>query len=230
MTAMLLRTIVSSVALAAVLAAPASAAVKLDTPLRPCYVVAQQEQRELIFVNASGFTPFGKVEIVLDDIVQLPADVLRDGTVKGQVRAPWEEEGSRPFTLRVSELGNPANTLTANAMVTRLSVEQSPARASTSQPVRFKGRGFMDFTKPVYAHYVFARKVRKSVRLGLPKGPCGSFNVRRKQFPFKKKSPDRGTWTIQFDQNSYYNANAAVRVPLTIKVRRMLKPQRAQGR
>jgi hypothetical protein len=115
-------------------------------------------------------------------------------------------------------------------MVTRLSVEQSPSSASTRQRVRFKGRGFMDFTKPIYAHYVFAGKVRSSVRLGLPKGPCGSFNVRRKQFPFKKKSPDRGKWTIQFDQNSYYDANAAVRVPLTIRVRKMVKPRQPQAR
>jgi hypothetical protein len=229
MTAMLLRTIAPTVVLVAVLAAPASAQVKLDVALKPCYVVAQQSQREPINVFAAGFTPFQKVDIVLDDIFQYQADVLFDGKVQGVVPAPFEEEGSRPFTLRLSEVGNPANTLTETTMVTRLSVEQTPPSASTSQRVRFKGRGFVDFTKPVYAHYVFARKVRKSVRLGVPKGPCGSFNVRRKQFPFKK-SPDRGKWTIQFDQNSYYDANAAVRVPLTIKVRRMVKPRPAQAR
>jgi hypothetical protein len=230
MTAMLLRTIASSVALAAVFAAPAQAQPTLVEPLKPCYVVAQQEQRETIAINATGFTPFRPVDLYIDEILQYQeASALRDGSVLGQLRAPWEEEGTRPFTLRLSELDNPANTLTATAMVTRLSVEQSPSSASTSQRVRFKGRGFMDFTKPIYAHYVFAGKARRSVRLGLPKGPCGSFNVRRKQFPFKK-SPSRGKWTIQFDQNSHYDANAAVRVPLTIKVRKLVKPRRAQGR
>ena len=83
--------------------------------------------------------------------------------------------------------------------------------------MRFRGRGFTDLTRPVYAHYVFAGKSQKTVRLGMPTGDCGLFSVRRKQFPFKK-SPRVGVWTIQFDQASSYDPKAAVRVPMTIKV------------
>ena len=76
-------------------------------------------------------------------------------------------------------------------------------------------------------HYVFAGKSKRTVELGLPTGDCGRFSVRRKQFPFKK-SPQRGVWTIQFDQEARYNPKASPRVPLTIKVR--VKPTRAQAR
>jgi hypothetical protein len=191
--------------------------------------VAQQNQRQLVTIAASGFTPFKTVEVVMDDIFQTHADVLYDGHVNGRWPAPWEEDGTRPFTLRLSEVGNPANTLTATSMVTRLGVEQSPRSASTRDKVRFKGRGFMDLATPVYAHYVFAGKVRRTVKLGLPKGPCGTFSVRKRQFPFKK-SPNQGRWTIQFDQNSYYNPKALVRVPMTIKVRKTPKQGSARAR
>ena len=112
--------------------------------------------------------------------------------------------------------------------MTRLSVEQSPERAATNDRVRFRGRGFMA-DAPVYAHYVFAGKSRRTVRIGMPSGDCGLFSVRRKQFPFKRQ-PARGLWTIWFDQEAHYNPKAAVRVPLTIRVRSRIKPRRARAR
>jgi hypothetical protein len=145
------------------------------------------------------------------------------------VPAPFIEDGQRVFSLRVTEQDHPNNTVIAFAKVTRLSVEQVPARARTGQRVRFRGRGFTDLTRPVYAHYVFAGKSRSTVRVGFPEGDCGLFSIRRKQFPFKK-SPRRGVWTIWFDQERVYNPQAAVRVPLTIKVRPRIRPQRARPR
>jgi len=222
MSTMFLRSIVSSVAIAALFAAPAQAAPELVTPLDPCYVVAQENQRQPVLVVARGFTPLNPVEIFIDNVPQTTTTALGDGTINGNVLAPFQEEGTGPFTLRLSEVEVPTNTLAATTLVTRLAVEQSPPRASTAQRVRFKGRGFTEPGLPVYAHYVFAAKARKSVRLGLPKGPCGTFNFKRKQFPFKK-SPRRGTWTIQFDQHPQYNPKAPVRVPMTIRVRTMAK-------
>ena len=227
MTAMFLRSIIPFLVLAAAVAAPAQAAPSL-TPLEPCYVVAQVDQRQPITVEAAGFTPFQKVDVFIDDVWQITAPVLLYGDIKGSVLPPFIEEGTRPFTLRLSEVGTPANTLTQTTMVTRLAVEQSPRSASTNQRVRFKGRGFLD-KAPVYAHYVFAGKARKSVKLKTPSGPCGTFTVRRDQFPFRK-APARGKWTIQFDQNPYYSATAPVRVPLTVTVRKMPKQASARAR
>ncbi|MDA0168799.1 hypothetical protein OJ998_06840 [Solirubrobacter taibaiensis] len=217
MSTMFLRSLLSVGVLTAIFAAPAQAAPELTSPLKPCYLVANQDQREPIPITATGFTPFSKVGVYLDDILQFETQVLVGGDITGGIVAPFQEEGTGPFTLRLSETNMPTNVITRTTLVTRLAVEQSPRRASTAQRVRFKGRGFMEPGLPVYAHYVFAGKVRESVRLGVPKGPCGTFSIKRPQFPFEK-SPRRGKWTIQFDQLPHYNPKAPVRVPMTIRV------------
>jgi hypothetical protein len=241
---MLLRTLLLTAAFAAIGAAPAAALPQLN-PLKPCYVAAQQEQREFVVVDGFSFTPFAFVDILVDDTVQPKSDpndpepqAAYDGTLKGSVKAPFIESGQRQFTLRVTERANADNTASATAKVTRLSVEQVPAKASTRDRVRFRGRGFtmrlptpvpgVTTPAPVYAHYVFAGKSRKTVRIGTPTGDCGLVSSKRRQFPFKK-SPQVGVWTIQFDQEPVYNPKAQIRVPLTIRVKRMIKPQRARA-
>jgi hypothetical protein len=223
MTSMFLRTTLIAATLTAALTAPAGAA-ELTLPLKPCYVVASENQRQTIDVRAKGFGTFSSVDVFVDEVLQNQPPTLFDGTVSGTVFAPWNEEGQRPFTLRITEPSAPANTVEASSMVARLSVEQSPPSASTSERVRFKGRGFLAAGQPVYAHYVFARKARKTVKLGVPQGPCGTISVKRKQFPFKS-SPRVGVWTIQFDQNPRYDPKAAVRVPLVVKVRKTARQE-----
>src|SRR5690349_4141216 len=102
MSSMFLRTTLIAVTLTAFVAAPASAA-ELTQPLKPCYIVASEAQREPIDVVAKGFTPFGNVEVFVDEVLQQRPPVLFDGTISGTVFAPWHEEGQRPFTLRITE-------------------------------------------------------------------------------------------------------------------------------
>jgi hypothetical protein len=230
MSTMLLRSLTTGAAVAALAAAPASAAPVFTTPLKPCYVAAQEPQREFIDVETAGFTPLADVDVYLDDILQtgVAAKATLDGRVIGKVQAPFPQTPQRTFTLRLTEHNAVANTVAATSMVTRVSVEQLPEAAKTSDRVRFKGRGFTK-PAPIYAHYVFAGKSRRTVELGMPENACGLFSVKRKQFPFKK-SPRVGVWTIQFDQEQRYNPVADVRVPLTIKVKKTIRPQRARAR
>jgi hypothetical protein len=232
---MLLRTMLLAAVVSALSAVPALARTT-DPPfldgIKPCYVAAQESQREYVAVSGHNFTPFAYVDLYVDDIQQTgagdqpQADV--HGLLAGAVQAPFIEEGERTFVLRASERDNPTIFATHPAKVTRLSVEQTPPAAATSDRVRFKGRGFTDLTRPVFMHYVFAGKSKRTINLGLPTGDCGLFSVKRKQFPFKK-SPQVGVWTIQFDQSIKYDPKASPRVPLTIKVRRKIKPTRAQA-
>jgi hypothetical protein len=228
MSSMLLRSMFTGAALAVLAAAPASASPVLS-PLNPCYVAAQEQQREFVTVHAAGFTPLVAIDVFVDDIQQPESPMSAfDGSLDGSVQAPFPDTDQREFTLRLAEHANPASTVSATSKVTRLAVEQVPARASTDDRVRFKGRGFMK-PFPIYAHYVFAGKSRRTVRVGFPTGDCGLFSIKRRQFPFKK-SPRVGVWTIQFDQEHRYNPNAAVRVPLTIKVKKTIRPRRARAR
>ena len=238
---MLLRSLFVAAAFAALAAAPA-AAEPILADLEPCYVAAQEDQTEPVEVDGAGFTPTKTVDIFIDGIqADISPTVDLEGKILGTVDAPFIEEGERQFTLRVAErettAGGVINQVTKTARVTRLSVTQSPSRAATREHVRFRGRGFTETVqpdlagpfRPVYAHYVFAGHSQKTVRLGVPTGPCGRFSVKRKQFPFKN-SPRRGVWTIQFDQERVYNAKAAVNYRLTVRVSKQVKPQRARAR
>jgi hypothetical protein len=225
MWTMFKRSITAATLLAALTAAPAYATPAI-APLKACYVAARDDQREFVNVSASGFTPLTKVDVFIDNIQQpeVPLSAF-DGTISGTVRAPFPEVPQRSFELRLTEEGPSGQSATADAQVTRLSVEQVPKQAQTNSRVRFKGRGFTQ-DLPVYAHYVFAGKSRSTVNLGMPTQPCGLFSIKRRQFPFSKR-PQVGVWTIQFDQSPKYDPGAPVRVPLTIRVKRRIKPQRA---
>jgi hypothetical protein len=234
---MLLRTTLLAAAFAVLAAVPASAQAPAPAPLldglAPCYVAATEFQREYVTVSGHYFTPYANVDIFVDDVLQtIPGQqpqVQFDSSITGSVQAPFVEEGQRAFTLRVTEHDTPANSAITTSKVTRLSVDQTPAAASTSQRVRFRGRGFTDLMTPVYMHYVFAGKSKKTIEIGLPTGDCGLFSVKRKQFPFQK-SPQVGVWTIQFDQKPKYDPKASPRVPLTVKVRKVVKPKSARAR
>jgi hypothetical protein len=231
---MVLRSMILGAALAALPAAPAFAQEppKLD-PLKACYVAAQENQTELVDIVAHGFTARSTIDIYVDETTKFSAPVLLNGDVSGHIPAPFVDAGEREFTVRLVDPGNPAKTVSTVSRVTRFSVEQVPKSAKTEEKVHFRGRGFTLINPdtglpwPVYAHYVFGGKALKTINLGIPKGPCGTFNIKRRQFPFKKR-PRVGTWTIQFDQLSYYNPAATVQVPMQIKVRRAPKRPRAR--
>jgi hypothetical protein len=223
------------VAALAVALSPARAAAlpspSLDT-LAACYVAAQQDQRQPVAISAHGFTPNALIDVYVDNILQptppgtpVPqADA--NGDLLGSVPAPYIPFGVHRFVLRLAEHDHPENTVTATSKVAALTVEQRPGRASTRSRVRFSGRGF---TEPgvVYAHYVFAGRSHKTVRISRTRGDCGQFSRRMRQFPFRH-TPKVGHWTIQFDESRHYDPAAKVLVRLTVKVNRTIKPKRAK--
>jgi hypothetical protein len=113
------------------------------------------------------------------------------------VPAPFVASGSRTFKVTLTEDNNPANTVSATAKSTALGVTLTPREARPSQRIRFKGLGFTA-DRPVFAHYIYKGKVRKTVRMQRRPGECGSFSARRRQIPIDR--PRLGVWTVQFDQ------------------------------
>ena len=200
----------------AALAAPAAAAPAL-APLKPCYVAVDERSREAVGVSGSGFTPYSTV------------DVSRDGTIErmgvqtdaagnlpfGAIEAPAVQRGRQPFTVTATERGNDANVVTLTSEVARLGVRVTPRVARPVQRVRLRGLGFTA-PQPIYAHYVRAKKIRETVRLAIPGGSCGAFDVRRRQFPFR---PRPGRWILQIDQQRRYDpvpSTAVVRIDIDV--------------
>lgn len=220
---MIARLTAATTLLIAVPAAAASAAPTLDQ-LSPCYASAGSEdsQREAVPVRGSGFSPGAAVDILIDGqrVRGAQADVF--GVLDGSVTAPYQKTGERPFTITVVETKAPNVTASVSSRVTNLAVTLRPSRAKPSRRVRYRGRGFMN-DAPVFAHYVFNGKVRKTVRLARRStGPCGTFSVKRRQIPIDR--PRTGEWLVQVDQRRDYDAPPGTNwVHVLINVRRVFQ-------
>jgi hypothetical protein len=184
-----------------------AAAAPVLWPLKPCYDAAEDTDsgREQVLLAGTGFTPGARVDVAIDgsNVVSSVA-IDADGNLPaGTINAPFVDSGQRPFTVTVTEKGNLAQSVAAQALVTRLGVTVKPMRARAGARVRFRGAGFTA-GGPVYLHYLHRGKVRRTVRLvRRPEGPCGTFEVRRPQFPF---TPAVGRWWVRVDQLEHYVA------------------------
>jgi hypothetical protein len=189
---------------------PAAAEAATIAPLKPCYVTAgtpAAQQREGVGIQAAGFTPNSTVSLAIDGQVvpggeNLQVDANGNLTLQpDQVQAPFIEKGSRQFSVTLTQTDNPANTVTATSRTTALAVTGKPRRAPLRKRILFRGRGFTA-DKPVYAHYVYKGRLRKTVRMARKTGTCGTWRARRRQIPLA--NPAFGVWTIQFDQSKKY--------------------------
>ena len=216
----LLRPILLGAALAA--AAPQAAQAAELAPLSPCYRSVDFDTREAMTVRGTGFTPGELVDAAIDGVVVDTATALPNGEVQGQVTAPYQERGERPFTLTLTEVDQPANKASAASRVTALAFRLKPRKKAPSQRVRFIGRGFTD-SAFVYAHYVRKGKLRKTVLLGAAQGPCGRIDVRRRQIPIDR--PATGRWTLQVDNQQRFSTQpVSVFVRWAINVQRTPRP------
>jgi hypothetical protein len=219
---MFARNAAATGALLFALLVPAAAhAAPVMSPLKPCYVTANTAagpQQEGVAIQASGFTPNSKVDLAIDGAqpnggAGLQTDQTGSITLPPEtVPAPFIPSGQKPFTVTLTEQGNPANTVSASSLTTALGVDLKPQRARPSRVIRFKGSGFTG-KKPVYAHYVYKGKVRKTVRMARKTSDCGGWTSHKRQIPVADAKT--GTWIVQFDQSKKYrnarNPNSGLR-------------------
>jgi hypothetical protein len=206
----------------AALPAAALATPVLTQPLRPCYVSVDPAAREVVNIHAAGFTPAEAIDVQVDGTSQIQTyEANRFGNVFAKIQAAYQARGEAPMTVSLAERDNPANTLTLQTRVTALAVTLKPKDARTSDLIRFRGRGFTR-QKPIWGHYVFGGRVRKTVRLAAgPASACGTFSVRRPQIPILHPRP--GRWKLQVDQQRRYSPKPkSVSVPVFITVRRTI--------
>ena len=198
-------------ALLVALVVPASAEAVVEmAPLKPCYVGAETPsgpQTEGITIRATGFTANSTVTITVDGQPVANGQAFQtdaNGALNlapNAVPAPFPANGTREFPVQLTEVGNEANTATATARTTPLGVTVKPRRAKPSQRIRFNGSGFTG-DAPVYAHYVYKNKHRKTVRMARRTGTCGAWSARKRQIPVRTPGP--GRWIVQFDQSKRY--------------------------
>lgn len=206
-------------------ASPAAAAPTL-APLKACYVsVGVDDQTgntisETVDVTGTGFTPNSEVALAVDGNTAGRAVADSAGAIKAAVQTPLQEKGERDFAVTATD--NVHGTVLSTTRVTALNVTVSPRRAKPTQRVTIAGRGFTAPGKAVYAHYTRRGKDRRTVKLARPAGACGTFRMRRRQFPLRR--PATGLWILRIDQEKKFRARPRTAfVDLEIFVRRVVR-------
>jgi len=212
---------------AAVFAGQAGAASAATmAPLEPCYWSNPVLQvGEPILLVARGFSPNAQVDILLDGAptdIAVTADAAGNFPPGVKVGPPIERKSQRAFTLSLVERGNTGNTVSFKSLTSLLSVGFRPKEGSPRRRVTFAGRGFTR-AKRVYLHYRYKGRTKKRVDIRA-KGPCGTFRIHRRLFPFPHVAT--GEWRLQFDHEKAYRREPGVGFLLPVVVSEQVRTSR----
>ena len=99
--------------------------------------------------------------------------------------------------------------------VVPLTLFVTPKRAAAKRKVTFSFGGFVERTS-IYEHIVYKGKAIKTTLFGTPRAPCGSLKRTVTQLPLKTPKP--GAYTLQFDLEAGYSADARPAVRTSVRV------------
>jgi hypothetical protein len=194
---------------AAAAAAPAgAAAIKTDACVR--YVAGQATMT----IIGAGYTPGGTVTLATTTKAKpTPAafassPVTATGAFLASTLPPAFSSPSRnleSFALIGADNSNPAAPVLAGTpfQVVRFGLTTKPAPRKPSSKVTYTARGFTT-GKRVYIHFRFNGVTRRTVSLGVAKGPCGIASTRMRALPTKALY---GQWTTYTNQSKKFKAN-----------------------
>lgn len=191
-------------ATAAVAAAPAGAATLTTDPCVP-YVKGQATMPIL----GQGFTPGGAVTLAATSAARrnpttfASGPVLANGGFLATTKPPAFSSPRRTletFTLVGLDSANPAAFGTTTFKVVRFGLSAKPAPKRPTSRITYTARGFTP-GKPVYIHFRFRGATRRTVSLGVAKGPCGIAARRMRALPTRARY---GTWTSYTNQSKRF--------------------------
>jgi hypothetical protein len=191
------------VAALAMAAQPAQAATITTVPCFP-YVQGVSAKMPII---GTGFTPSGLVRVHTSTGKATPQILTSSssdaaGAFGIEAFPPSFSPSSRnlqTFNLIGEDRTNPAAPIFAAStfQMARFGLTSSPASPKRpGQKVRYTARGFTA-GKPVYIHFRFGGKTRRTVKLGVAKGACGIVSKRMRALPTKVRYGDWRTYTNQ---------------------------------
>lgn len=202
------------------MAVPSAQAAEVRT--LPCvnYVSGQQTMP----VAAAGFTPGGLVTLYtstanrpapriltsarldgLGGLLSVPPAQAVPGVTQHQLPPSFAplNRNLQTFTLFAEDRSNPAAPIVASSsfQVVRFGMTRKPNPKRPSQTVTYTARGFFP-GRPVYAHFRFRGVTRRTVSLGVAKGPCGITTRKMRALPTKVRY---GTWRAYIDQSRRFS-------------------------
>ena len=191
---------------AAAAAAPAGAALlRTDACVR--YVARQATMP----IYGEGFTPNGFVTLSTVTKAKPAPSTFSSSVVQPsgaflKVTTPPAfssfNRNLETFGLVGVDSANPAAPVLATFQVVRFGLTTKPTPSRPTTRVTYTARGFTP-GKPVYVHFRFDGKTRRSVKLGVASGPCGIVALRMRALPTKARY---GTWTTYTNQSRTFSA------------------------
>lgn len=182
-------------------AAPAGAAT-LQTDACVRYVAGQPTMT----IVGTGFTPSGSATLASttkakpSPVAFASSPVLPNGGFVTRTLPPAFSSPNRTlqsFTLVGLDTANPAAFGTTPFQVVRFGLTTKPTPRRPTSRVTYTARGF-DAGKRVYVHFRFRGMTRRTVSLGVAKGPCGIATRRMRALPTKALY---GPWTTYTNQS-----------------------------
>lgn len=164
-------------------------------------------------VFGTGFTPGGAVMLYTNSAAKPAAAPLFTpkvsliGAFQLQLAPPPFSPASRnrqTFKLIAQDATTPGAPVTVAAQfeLVRFGLRQAPAAQYPGQPVTYTARGYRP-GKPVYMHFRFAGKTRRTVKLGIAAAPCGIVSRTMSALPTKILY---GPWQAHVDQTKRFSA------------------------
>ena len=184
-------------------AGPAGAAtVRTDACVR---YVAGQPTMTIIGggFNANGFVSLSTITKAKPTpaVFSTSSALANGGFLKRTTPPPFSSinRNLETFALLATDTTNPAAPILATTpfQVVRFGLTTSPTPRRPTSRVTYTARGF-DTGKPVYVHFRFRGVTRRTVRLGVARGPCGIASERMRALPTKTRY---GTWTSYTNQS-----------------------------
>ncbi|MDX6689064.1 MAG: hypothetical protein QOG15_521 [Solirubrobacteraceae bacterium] len=210
--------ILAAVSTAALIGAAASAApAGAATITVPSCVVDYGAAAQIpsLPISGTGFTPGGGVNISYASTANPSPGLLgsTDTDAAGNFSAnslpvPFKSATTKQqaFVLAATDAVNPAITAATQFQQVRFGASANPSKGRAKHKVHYTARGFT-IGLPVYMHFRFHGKTKKTVRLATAKPPCGIATRKLKLLPTKVRY---GTWKVYIDQSKTYNKNTVI--------------------
>jgi hypothetical protein len=203
---------------AGVLGAPAGASAAAITPDQQCY----PETEGTVTIVGSGFTPNASASVTGGAVsVSAPTDATGSFTTTFTAPATTlKHPGAQTMTLTGTDGATGQAVATTQINIAKRGVDGVPARSRPHKQITWNLAGFVGGVA-VYGHWRFKGKTRANHRMGVPTGPCGVLKTKARQI--EASSLRFGLWTVQFDFNKTFKANATPRASVAITIFRTLK-------
>jgi len=198
---LLRRTALLAVGLALALPSVAAASsVQLNPP------VSCLEPGKEYPITGSGFSPFRTISFMGDGVTSsYEADEAGRISTTAFGVAEYDSLTPKTVTVSVTDPVNPANN-TSFSFTTAKFGSNLPVKGKPSKVVTWEFAGFLN-NAPIYGHYLYERKEKRTVRFGSGQGACGTLSKRAVRFPIKKPK-NFGTWEIRIDSNPKWSRNS----------------------